>query len=306
MAQQNVPTEIRSVFVATDFSDTAAMALERAVEIARAHEARMVLFHVTLDPAAAGSSLYVLPPDFHDRLREASMDRLDEIAQQVRSQGLEVKSELQIGPARPTLLAGMRKHRPDLAVLGTRGLSGFAHLLLGSVAAEVLRGASCPVLTVHPGDTQSLDTLETVVVPTDFSEDAELAIDSALGLLARRERPVRVVLLHVQHLMVPLTPLAGSVPVKPVALAEALDRIREALEPTAERVRGRGLEAEVVAREGDAPSVITEVASSSGAGLIAMGTRGRSGLKHLLLGSTAERVVQHASCPVLTVRRLES
>ena len=70
------------------------------------------------------------------------------------------------------------------------------------------------------------------------------------------------------------------------------------------RTLGReGLAVETVAREGYPPDTIIDQADEVGADLIALGTHGRTGLAHLLLGSTAERVVQHARCPVLTVKK---
>ena len=67
-------------------------------------------------------------------------------------------------------------------------------------------------------------------------------------------------------------------------------------------LRARGLTVETVAREGYPATVIEEEVVRQGADLIVIGTRGLSGLKHLLLGSIAERVVQRAPCPVLTVK----
>ena len=60
-----------------------------------------------------------------------------------------------------------------------------------------------------------------------------------------------------------------------------------------------------MAREGDPAEVIASEAEARGVDLIAMGTQGGSALRHLLIGSTAERVLQHADCPVMTIRRLE-
>jgi nucleotide-binding universal stress UspA family protein len=62
---------------------------------------------------------------------------------------------------------------------------------------------------------------------------------------------------------------------------------------------------ESVAREGYPPEVIVEAARELDVDLVAMGTHGRTGLRHLLLGSNAERVIEHAPCPVLTVRHPE-
>jgi nucleotide-binding universal stress UspA family protein len=77
------------------------------------------------------------------------------------------------------------------------------------------------------------------------------------------------------------------------------ERIAEVAEP----LREEGLTVETRTDEGYPPEVIVNVAQEIGCDMIAMGTHGRTGLAHLLLGSTAERVVQHAGCPVLTVRR---
>jgi nucleotide-binding universal stress UspA family protein len=74
-----------------------------------------------------------------------------------------------------------------------------------------------------------------------------------------------------------------------------LGRVRDEL-------AARGIEVETVVREGYPATVIEEEAARLGADLIVIGTRGLSGLKHLLLGSIAERVVQKAPCPVLTVK----
>jgi nucleotide-binding universal stress UspA family protein len=83
--------------------------------------------------------------------------------------------------------------------------------------------------------------------------------------------------------------------------------IVERLEALAEPLRGAHgdgpMAVEVVAMPGIPSEVIVQQAEELGADLVAMGTHGRSGVAHLLLGSTAQRVVQHAPCPVLTVRQ---
>jgi nucleotide-binding universal stress UspA family protein len=76
----------------------------------------------------------------------------------------------------------------------------------------------------------------------------------------------------------------------------------QSLSRYADQVRAAGLECEVVVREGYPATVIEDVAQEWAADLIVIGTRGHTGLKHLLLGSIAERVVQKAPCPVLTVK----
>jgi len=301
----SAPEPVRTVVAATDFSSTAARALQQAAELAHERGARLVLVHVTgLQPFSLGGPRpAALPPDFESAVREAAQKRLDAAAAEVPVEGLEMETVLENGTPSERLVEVAEREHADLVVLGTRGLSGLRHLLLGSTASAVVRGAPCPVLTVHPGDEVSLRDLRTVVVPTDFSEDADHAVDELGRLFGPHARGARVVLLHVYHLPLLLEPLFGDVRVIPASFDEISGQLREDLEPAAERLRAAGFEVDVDVREGDPSAVVVQRAEDLGADLVAMGTRGRSGLRHVLLGSTAERVVQHASCPVLSVRR---
>jgi nucleotide-binding universal stress UspA family protein len=83
-------------------------------------------------------------------------------------------------------------------------------------------------------------------------------------------------------------------------------KFTEALEARANRVRGQGLTCSSSSVEGAAAQEIVRRATQSGADLIVVGTHGRSGLTHALVGSVAERVVQHATCPVLVVPHREA
>ena len=74
--------------------------------------------------------------------------RLTSVAEELRRHGLRLEPELREGPPAPAIVAAARERRADLVVLGTRGLTGLAHLLLGSTAEEVALRAGCPVLVV--------------------------------------------------------------------------------------------------------------------------------------------------------------
>ena len=305
MSQGSSTTGVRTIVVATDFSANASLALDRASELARDHGARIVIVHaMTMKPSPLGGpDLMDVPPDFEEQVRDASMKRLNELVESVSRDGVEAAAELDDGHAPQTIVAVAERTEADLIVIGTRGTTGFQHLLLGSVAEEVVREAHCPVLTVHPGDADPIDRLETVPIPTDFSEDAEEASGAVMLLFGPRAASAKVILLHAYHIPAVVSPLVGYYPAAPVLLADAERLAREALQPLADKLSASGFAVEILGREGDPASVVTEVASSSNVSLIAMGTRGLSKFKQLLLGSTAQRVVQHATCPVLTVRR---
>jgi nucleotide-binding universal stress UspA family protein len=138
-----------------------------------------------------------------------------------------------------------------------------------------------------------------ILVPIDFSPHAESVLEWATHLA--EEHGSRLVLLHVYHLPVEFQQLEGAY-LPPDFWSTVKSEAQQTLTRYAEGLRGRNVEVEAVVREGYPASVIVEEAEERGADLIVIGTRGLSGLKHLLLGSIAERVVQKSPCAVLTVK----
>ncbi len=137
-----------------------------------------------------------------------------------------------------------------------------------------------------------------ILVPTDFSETADHALDYAVHLAQTFD--ARIHLLHVIGL------LELGVPELGVALASSVmdSQVREgqaALDRLVERWRSEAKFGEVSLRTGDARDVTVQVAGEVAADLIVIGTHGRHGLARALFGSVAESVVRHAACPVVTV-----
>lgn len=298
-------SKLAAILVATDFSETAGLALDRGRELAAAHGARLVLAHgLPIQPIPFGTPSHViLPPTIDGEIREVARRRLESLAEDVRSQGIEVEAAVATGDAGQCVVDLAEEHAAGLIVIGTRGLSGLQHLVLGSTAELVVRRAICPVLTVHPGDSRALEGARVVVVPCELDEDPTPAVTELKHILRSHDDVTRILLVYSDHLPAYLQPLVEDLGIDRVGFDEISDELRERLGPAAERIRGLGFEVEMVLREGDPVSMITDLAQECGADLIAMETRGRKGLAHLFLGSTAERVVQRAGCPVLTVHR---
>lgn len=301
MVDKNDVRPVRVILAATDFSECAENAVRWAASLARHHGARLVLHHALSPPQGAptfpGAVPY--PPEIHEEYRNAATMRLAQMADGL--EGISAVTDLQVGTSAHTILQAAEKHAADLVVTGTRGLSGIRHLLLGSTAERLVQHATLPVLAVHP-DMAPPEAVRTILVPTDFSDDAEQALSAALRLLAGSPDP-KIILFHAFHVPIEYTNLAGGF-VLPDITQTALADARTALERVAEPLRKQGHVVETLAREGYAPQAIETEAREHGVDLIAMGTHGRSFLPHVVLGSTAERVVQHAPCPVLTVRRI--
>lgn len=229
---------------------------------------------------------------------------LDEIVLKMRTQlkaladspelsRLRVITDVHTGKPFVELIRVCRRWQGDLIVVGVsehgRGR------LLGSTAERVLRKAPAAVLLAKRLLTSGP---KTILIPTDFSSGAKQAAEEALALVWGFGG--RVVFLHVmeKHMLYP--PAYGVAPL--------LSRISpELLEPEwqdflHELPLGGGLQWEKQTREGRAGQTIVDVAQEIGAELIVMGTHGRTGLAHMLLGSVAEQVVRLAECSVLTVR----
>jgi nucleotide-binding universal stress UspA family protein len=138
-----------------------------------------------------------------------------------------------------------------------------------------------------------------ILIPLDFSHHAETILE--WGAHLAKEHGSQVILVHAYHLPVEFQQLEGAY-LPPDFWTNVKTEAQQVLERHAERLRSQGLAVETVVREGYPATVIHEEAEEQRADLIVIGTRGLSGLKHLLLGSVAERVVQKAPCPVLTVK----
>jgi nucleotide-binding universal stress UspA family protein len=139
-----------------------------------------------------------------------------------------------------------------------------------------------------------------ILIPTDFSEHASVALEYGADLALRYSAPVVVV--HTYANPVVAVP-DGFVMMTAPDLAELLIQLRTGIDRAAARLRELGV-ASVETRliEGSAWHEIVAVAKAEGCDLVVMGTHGRGGLSHALLGSVAEKVVRKAACPVLTVR----
>jgi nucleotide-binding universal stress UspA family protein len=138
-----------------------------------------------------------------------------------------------------------------------------------------------------------------ILVATDFSEKADKAIGAALALAERKQAELHLV--HALEVALPLfEPYAVVIPADWVGESRKL--AQEKLETAHSRVTARGLTGTTHLGDVPAAHAIAERAREIGADLVVVGTHGHTGLKHVVLGSVAERTVEHAPCSVWTVK----
>ncbi|MFC0028081.1 universal stress protein [Micromonospora chaiyaphumensis] len=203
--------------------------------------------------------------------------------------GLTVHGEVFDGP--PALVLQERSAEAGMLVLGSRGHGGFAGLLTGSTAVSVTAHAHCPVIVVRDGRPA---TSGPVVVGTDGSPSSVQALGFAVERAAQRDVPLRA-------LRVWEPPGEGRVPpgFDPEEAA-ATERAAAEADLVPWREAFPDVPVEVVANPGSPAALLVE--ESRSAQLVVVGSRGRGGLRGMLLGSVSQQLIQHAQCPVAVVR----
>lgn len=139
----------KTIVVAVDFSEESEAALALAIELAQQSDATLHLINAYEVIAATPPMMGVgIPSDLVNSLREASAKQMAEWVERAEQGGVTAHGHL--SPASPSLaiVATTEEVGGDLVVMGTRGLSGLKHVVLGSVAERTLRTSPCPVLTV--------------------------------------------------------------------------------------------------------------------------------------------------------------
>jgi nucleotide-binding universal stress UspA family protein len=287
------------ILVPFDFSTHSESAAERAAWIASRTNGRIHLLHACSFPVH-GLTPYevVLPNGLWEKIHASASDHLEQIRAELAAKaGVEVTAEVTDGVPGDAILAASEAFGADLIIMGTRGRTGIGHMVLGSVAERTLRTASCPVLAVKEGG--GTEDITRILVGVDFSEPAEAALTAAAEWANRFGAE-----LHVAHAFdLPLTlitPYEISVPTN--LLRDAREAASAKLEAALGRARAIAKTVDGHLIEAPAAPALAEEAERIGASLIVVGSRGHTGLKHLLLGSVAERTVRLAPCAVLALK----
>ena len=145
---------VRKILCPIDFSEHAALVVEWAIHLAEEHDSEILLLHAYHLPVEFQQleGAY-LPTDFWDSVKEEAERSLAVYGDRIRAKGVSVREIVREGYPASVIEEEALEGKADMIVMGCRGLSGFKHLLLGSIAERVVQKSHCPVLTVnHPDD----------------------------------------------------------------------------------------------------------------------------------------------------------
>jgi nucleotide-binding universal stress UspA family protein len=297
---------IRNVLFATDFSPTSEAALPYAIAICRRFRGTLHVAHVLSDASLlmmAGGMDYVSMGTIYEDAHNEARDKLGQISSHFET--IPHRNYVRHGAVWKNLAAIVEESKIHLMVVGTHGRTGLEKLLLGSVAEDILRHASCPVLTVGPkvagraklpafanhGSDLAPVELEVrqILFATNFSTSAVHGGQVAAWLA--EEFHSRLTLMHVMEDYSGL----GS---QPEPIEENLQKLRNLIPLNSELQ----YIPETLVEFGRAPERILKAAEEREADMIILGARAPLEVGTTHLPSAAHHVIAHAHCPVLTVR----
>lgn len=186
--------------------------------------------------------------------------------------------------------------KADLIALGTYGRKGLRRLLMGSVTSQVIMNAPCDVLIVKKPCVACKGSYSSILVPYDGSASSEKALKRA-GELAQIDH-AEISVLYVIPRYEEMMDFFKTDTIKKSLYQEA-EKIVESAKITASAM---GIQIKAVVQEGHAGEKIVEIADTMKHDLIVTGTHGWRGMNKAIMGSTAERVIAHATCPILIVK----
>lgn len=303
-------SDIKKILVPVDFSESSEPALARAASIAAQCGAALSILHVwdALDflPSAERSpevarNMMTLTEYSEQRARA----ELEAFVAGARARGITVAaSDARAGVPSRTIVEVAKDESFDLVVMGTHGRTGLAHALLGSVAERVVRHAFIPVLTVRADAPEPASPIRRILAPVDYSDSSRLALEYAADLATALGAVIDAVHVwdrppYVSREVVVNLPQGGHRPLGELIHENAEREMQDFLSTLDRPVPADKLQSRLLS--GEPASTLLSELEKGGHQLVVLGTRGQGGIKHLLLGSFAEKLVRLSKVPVLTV-----
>jgi nucleotide-binding universal stress UspA family protein len=302
---------IQRILCPIDFSDFSRHAFNRALAIARSHDATVTAFHVVPMALASPMLPYVEPAslgpfEISSGERAHIVENLHRFLELPQTPDAKVALDTAAAHDVPQqILAQSNRLAADLVVMGTHGRSGVERLMLGSVTEKILRKAKPPVLTVPAAAPADVVTaarpFARILCALDFSDCAMSAFRYARALA--EESGATLAVLHAIELTPPAyDPLIGP-PIDLPGYRLACERaVRDRLHNVIPAAARTSLDVEEIVVSGKPHHEILRVANQWHADLVVLGIHGHNVIDRVLFGSTVEPVVRRAHCPVLTVR----
>ena len=294
--------QLKNIVVGVDFSRFCQVALKQSIRLARWDNAKLHVIHV-IDSEVVDDvqkSLDVEVEKFGEEVKANARERLDACLAECNPEGVDVEPVIAIGVPLTDILRLVRDTSADLLVLGMMGSSERA-VGAGALATKCARRADAKVMLVRSAHAEPF---KNVLACVDFSESSSPVVEQAVRIALQDKAQ-----LHIMHAFYPpwkvlhyMAPTRQASPDYQKQYAQQLeDRLRMVAEPFQDDLKNLTVEFHLV-ESADMASGIVKFQESPGADLVVLGTRGRTGIKALLLGTTAEYVIRESTCSILAIK----
>ena len=290
--------DYKKLLIPIDFSEHSELAAKQGLSLASIFKGTVFFLHVGDDA-------------------ERSAQRLSKFVTHKLGYEMPAPVKKVVAQGNPTtaIVSAARKIGADAIVMGSRGISGLRHLMQGSVSEKVLRQAHCPVLIIKKPKAVSSDSyvmpqirdtsgtfqVDKILVPLDFSPASKQAFYHAVAFASRYNSTIYTLTVfekknketssdHEEHTVVMLHG-------EKIKLWEAFPKLLDESGGDPSRLRIKRM-----LLPGDPFSKIESIVEKKEIDLVVMGTNGRTGLEHLLLGSVAEKALRSLPCSIMTIR----
>ena len=266
------------LLVATDGSEASRNAVAVGLELAKVCSSKLEVIAVAVvltNLEYDGALPWVI-----DDAEKEMQKKLEAVKDMVKEEGIDC--EIIVHRAEDPYLEIVDeavKNKADMIIIGTHGRTGVKRFVMGSVAGNVIGHAPCKVLVIPPGAKIGYST---ILVATDGSTHSDAAVSEAVTIAKRCDSSLIIV----------------SVASSNEEIATAEEHVKRALEAADKE----GVKKEAMVMRGKADQAIVEAAEQKGAGLIVMGSHGKTALMSLVMGSVTEHVLSHGNTAVLVAK----
>jgi nucleotide-binding universal stress UspA family protein len=282
---------IKRILCPVDFFPASDRAVKYAAGLAANYGARVHLLHALAPIVSTPYEYPIATAEIMRAAGKASAEEMKKLAARVEAKGVKVETELRPGAVHDVIKRAISVLKPDLIAMGTHSRGGFERLFMGSVSEWLIRHSPVPVLTMSAKERLTTPAFRKIFVTTDFSDGTADALDYAFSIA--QENDSQVTLLHI------VSNLVVDIPARyRDSLLSGVQKQLEDLVPAEVR---NWCNVTTRVEFGMPYRLILRVLDKEKPDLLVMNIHGKSMMDRAMIGSTAERLVRSAKCPVLLI-----
>ncbi len=291
----------KRILVATDFSECSRVALDICISASKCMKTKLYVLH-TIEKLLHDYT-YLLSMDTHltmkQKLEEEAMNKIKTMLPEELLGSEDIVPIVRFGKPFLEIIKVAKEKDVDLMAIGTHGRAGVDRVILGSVAERVVRKAGCSVMVVR---SRKYVGFKRIIVPIDFSDCSRKALEYAAATARAHNSKLTILHVYEESFIEPYV-RAANTEEEAQEIVRGIEQVNESkYDDFLKKIDLSGVEYDKLLRKGIPSNEIVETAREQKAQLIVVGTHGRSGIKHMLIGSDAEEVVRNAPCDIVVVK----